>query len=140
MKKNNRVKGALFMVGPLFPEILIRNGGLFPSSTDEEIVNSYAAWYVARCCNMAILDLPEQVSMEGDTDVTVRLAAIRDGCLRAYGLDHESGDVLNAVMNLMPLCRRQAFMRQVKWTDRFQAWLDSGGRAYNEVTREPDKG
>lgn len=122
------------MVGPLFPEILTSNGGIFPHYSDEVVERGYAAWYIAKCCHKALHEIPSQVSLEGDTDVTVNLRAIAEGCAAAYGI-HD----LNEVMLMMPLCRRWAFKTQRQWDDRFQAWLDSGGKAYDEVTREPEK-
>lgn len=122
------------MIGPMFHSILQRNGGIFPSSTDEEIERSWAAWYIARNCHKAIHEIPGQVSLEGDTDATTNLRAITEGAALAYGIVD-----LNLVMPLMPLCRRWAFMQGFGWDDRFQAWLDSAGTSWNEVTREPDK-
>lgn len=134
----NKIDGRLFMVGPLLWDTLRREGGLLPDSSDEEVVYSFCAWYFCRCAHIAIHEITSQVSYEGDTDVTVQLRGVLRGCMKAYGLDAESGDVIERVMKRMPLCRQLAFRRNIFWSDRFQAWLDSGGRAYNEVTREPD--
>lgn len=117
----------------MFHEILIRAGGIFPDDSDELIERSWAAWYIAKCAHKALHTIPGQVTFEGDVDTTVNLRSIADGAALAYGITD-----LNPVMELMPLCRRWAFMKGLTWSDRFQAWLDSGGGAYNEVTREPD--
>lgn len=124
----------MVMVGPFFPEILSRNGGIFPSSTDEEIERSYACWYSAKNAHKAIHEIPAQVSFEGDTDATTNLRAVVEGACLAYGITD-----LNLVMPFMPLARRWAFMKGLGWDGRFQAWLDSAGQSWNEVTREPDK-
>lgn len=122
------------MVGPLFHRLLTRNGGIFPDYSDDVIERGFAAWYITICAHRALQEIPAQVSYEGDTDVTVRLRAIAEGCALAYGLTD-----LNPIMLMMPICRRWALMQKLTWDDRFQAWLDSGGKAYDEVTREPDK-
>jgi hypothetical protein len=108
-------------------------GGIFPSSDSNMIMRSWCAWYITLCCHKTLQDIPAQVTMEGDTDITVDLRGIADGIAMAYGQTD-----MNEVMALMPLCRQYAFQKGLGWHDRFQAWLDSGGRAYNEVTREPD--
>lgn len=123
----------LIYMPPQFPQILIMNGGIFPSSTEHEIMRSWAAWYFTLTAHKVLQEIPAQVTLEGDTDVTVGLRKILDGVLLMYGKEIEE------TMNLMPLCRRWTFKLGLTWDDRFQAWLDSGGRAYDEVTREPDK-
>lgn len=128
----NTEGGLIFYHPPHFPNILKRNGGIFPDSTDEEMMRSYAAWYIATCCHLSILTLEGQVSLEGSTDVTASLRTITDNIYPTYGIKD-----VNEVMNLMPLCRRWAFKNGRTWNDKFQAWLDSGGRAYDEVTRDP---
>jgi len=131
-------EGYIFYVGPMYHDILRRNGGNFPDSTDDEIIDSFCCWYIARCCHLAILEIPAQVTLEGDTDITVNLRNIMAGCIKAYGLDSDDGEIRNRIMNLMPLARLRAFTQGMTWSDRFQAWLDSGGHSYNVVTREPD--
>ena len=126
------------MIGPLFWDILDVNGGPFPSDSDEQIACSFACWYVARNLHIAILEVPAQVTLEGDTDVTVNLKNVMRGAIQAYGLDPDDGDTVNGVMRLMPLARRWAFQSGRNWNSRVQAWVDSGGYSYNVVTREPD--
>lgn len=48
-----------------------------------------------------------------------------------YGIDD-----LNDMMRFMPQVHHFAVMNKRYWDDRFSAWLDSGGNAYNEITRE----
>lgn len=119
---------------PQFPQILKKNGGNFPSASERECMMSWCAWYITVCCHKALHSIPGQVTFEGDTDITVDLRGIADGIAMAYGFED-----LNEVMTLMPLCRLHAFRSGLGWSDRFQAWVDSGGRAYNKLTREPDQ-
>lgn len=123
----------LVYMPPQFPQILARNGGIFPSVTESDIMRSWCAWYIAMTAHKVLQEIPAQVTLEGDTDITVSLRKIADGCLLMYGFE------IDEIMNLMPLCRRWAFKMGLVWDDRFQAWLDSGGRSYDEVSREPDK-
>jgi len=126
----------LYFSGPMFPSVIQGNGpdGLLPGG--DMIFHSYAAWYIAVCGHKAILTIPEQVVMEGDVDLTVNLREVLLRLPSLYGLT--TADDLEKIMNLMPLCRRVAFSKGMLWSQRFQAWLDSGGVAYNQVTREPD--
>lgn len=128
-----KTESQILVAGPMFPNILIRNGGTMPSSSVEEMNRSCAAWYIAKLCHKALNDVPEQVTMEGDTDTTVNLRRIAEGAALAYGIED-----LNLVMPYMPYVRMMAFRQGISWNQRFQAWLDSGGRAYDEVTREPE--
>jgi hypothetical protein len=129
----------ILMVGPFFPKILRKNGGVMPDLSLEQMVDSYCAWYVARNCMIALKEIPEQVTLEGDLDITVNLKDVMRGAFIAYGIDPDVGDNLNRVMGLMPLVRRQAFNDKLFWDSRFQAFLDSGGHAYRIITRDPDK-
>lgn len=117
------------------PKILKRFGGTFPTNTDSDDLCAFCAWYFAICAHKTLLEIPEQVSMEGDTDATVSLRRILDSLLMVYGLEDE----IEKVMKMMPYARQHAFKTNLNWSSRFQGWLDSGGRAYNEVTREPPK-
>ena len=132
-RKPRKPDETLIYMPPQFPQILIRNGGIFPSFTERDIMKSWCAWYSTLVCHKTLQEVPAQVTMEGDVDTTVDLRSIVDGVLVMYGFEIEE------VMNLMSLCRRWAFQTGLTWNDRFQAWIDSGGRAYNTVTREPDK-
>lgn len=130
--KRRKPDETLIYMPPQFPQILQSNGGIFPASTEAEIMQAWCAWYCCLVAHKTLQEIPAQVTMEGDVDTTVNLRQIIDGVLLMYGCEIES------TMNLMPLCRRWTFMSGLVWSDRFQAWLDSGGRAYDEVTREPD--
>ena len=120
--------------GPTPAHILRRNGGVMPCGDVDEDMHSFCAWYFARCAHKALIEIPDQVSLEGDTDTTVRLRTILDSIMQVYGLDD-----IEKLMKFMPYARQQAFKMGLTWNSRFQAWLDSGGRSYDEVTREPPK-
>lgn len=112
----------------IFIDHMMANGGVLP---DSKAMESSAAWYFAKCAHQAIDSVTEQVGYEGETDETINLRPLADSVCSLYGVNIEE------MMKLMPLVRREAFRCNIFWNDRFQAWLDSGGRAYNEVTREP---
>lgn len=119
---------------PAFPRILKRNGGPIETSSTREDSLAFCAWYITLNAHKTLQTIPAQVSYEGDTDVTTNLRAIADGSALAYGFED-----LNEVMAFMSGCRHYAFQLGLTWDSRFQAWLDSGGRAYDTVTREPDR-
>jgi hypothetical protein len=121
------------MVGPLFPEILRQNGGIFPNDSDEVVERVYAAWYACKLVHRAWEEIPGQVTYEGDTDITTTTNQIVRSACFAYGIVD-----IEPVMNFMPLCREWAFKKGFAWNPKFQAWLDSGGTSYNEITRDPD--
>lgn len=129
-----KVEGHIVYRGPTPAKILKRHGGTMPSDSLDEDMHSFCAWYFAICAHKALLEIPDQVSLEGDTDTTVRLRTILDSIMQVYGLDD-----IEMLMKFMPFARQHAFKCGLNWSSRFQAWLDSGGKAYNEVTREPPK-
>ena len=120
--------GQATYVGHFYPET--RTLDILPMG--EMQVHSQAAWHFVRCAHIAIYVAANQVVLEGNTDMTVKLKDIMDSTEIIYGVDK------NEFMKLMPECRRLAFALGQTWNGRLQAFLDSGGAAYNELTREPD--
>lgn len=125
--------------GPVFPELIQGKSNnpdaLLPGG---ELTNhSFFAWYFCKLAMIQLEQIPEQVTYEGDLDTVVNLRETLENLRTVYGL--ETTDDLEKAMKLMPTCRRIAFQRKLKWDDRFQAWLDSGGKSYNKIDREPDK-
>lgn len=137
MKK--QIEGVAVYVGPFFPDILKMNGGIFPDDSLEIQIYGFAAWYFAKCAHIALLDIPGQATLEGETDITVSLRNILNGCMQAYGFDNESGDEIEKVMRLMPLCRRWAFITGKNWHGFFQTWIESAGKLQDTVTRNPEQ-
>jgi len=89
------------------------------------------AWNFCRAAHESIELYSQQTVYTDETDGTGRLRDVLESMLLVYGqLD------INDVMRFMPACRKLAFRRKLIWNSRFQAWLDSAGRAYNEMTRE----
>lgn len=74
--------------------------------------------------------VPEQVTMEGNTDQTVNLRRIADSVAMLYNVDIET------MMAFMPFVKAEALIKGMPWPSRMDAWLASGGKSYNEVTRE----
>jgi hypothetical protein len=120
--------GQATYVGHFYPETLAHD--ILPMGNMK--VHSQAAWHFVRCAHLALYEIPTQVVLEGNTDATVRLKEIMDSTEIIYGIDK------NEFMKLMPECRRLSFALGRTWNGRLQAFIDSAGRAYNELTREPD--
>lgn len=120
--------GEITYVGHFYPET--KTLDIMPMG--EMKIHSQAAWHFVRCAHIALLTIPGQVTLEGNTDITVRLRDIMESTETIYGIDR------NEFMKLMPECRRLTFALGRVWNSRFQAFLDSGGAAYNEITREPE--
>lgn len=99
----------------------------------EEKVYASAVWHFARLANIAILKVPEQATAEGDLDQTIHLKQLMTSVATLYGIDD-----LNRMMAFMDFAKAEAFRCGMPWSDRFSAWIESGGKAYNEVTREPE--
>lgn len=102
--------------------------GLLPR---EREIDASAAWHFAKCAHMALDKIPEQVSYEGSTDQTVLLRNLCNSICQQYGVKIET------MMAFMDFVKAEAFRVGLPWNPRFDAWLASGGKAYNEVTREP---
>lgn len=129
-----KAQGHIFYAGPMYWDKITSHGGLLPGG--DMLYHSFAAWHLVKCCHLALLEIPGQATLTTEKDLTVNLRKILDSTRDIYGMFDESD--LEKIMNLMPLCRQLTFKLNRTWNDRFQAWLDSGGRAYDEVTREPD--
>lgn len=95
------------------------------------VVRFSCAWYFCRVAHEAIELLAGQAVMEDETDPTASLRQTLESILVLYGSPE-----INEIMNYMPECRKLAFRRKLIWNPRFQAWLDSAGRAYDTMTRE----
>lgn len=105
------------------PEGLLPNGEMFKYSA--------AAAYFTHVAHKVLKEVPEQVTYEDETDLTVSLRKILDGIITMYAIDD-----VDKMMNLMPLCRQQAYRETKSWNPRFQLWLDTGGQKQDSVTRE----
>lgn len=97
----------------------------------EPILRFSCAWYFCRLAHQAIDEMTQQIVYEEDEDATGKLRQIFDSVCSLYGAPE-----INEVMRYMSECRKLAFRRKLLWNGRLQAWLDSAGKAYNEVTRE----
>jgi len=103
--------------------------GLLPR---EREVEASAAWHFAKCAHMALERIPEQVSHEGNVDQTVSLRNLCDSICKLYGVEIET------MMAFMDFVQAEAYRCGLPWNSRFQAWLDSGGKSYDSITREPE--
>jgi hypothetical protein len=125
--------GHAYYAGVDHPFIFKEAGGVFESNDPQEYVLANAAWHFCKCAHQALSIIPEQASKEGDVDSVASLRGIADSICLAYGVDIEE------MMKRMPLCRQLAFKLSRNWDSKFQTWLDSGGKSYDIVDRDPDK-
>lgn len=117
----------IYSAPPIYKELAAKTG---LHDQEGQLLFS-CAWYICRCAMESIESQAKQVTMEDETDATSSLRNIVDSVLRIYG-----GPDINEVMAMMRRCRKVAFQESKLWDPRWQAWLDSGGRAYNTLTRE----
>lgn len=113
---------------PIYEHHLTPNG-LLPREMKER---ASAAWYFTMCAMQALERVPQQVSYEGDTDQTVNLRQIADSVATMYS------ESLENIMPFMDFVKAEALRCGLPWNGRLDAWLASGGKSYNFVTREPD--
>lgn len=113
---------------PIFEDHLTPNG-LLPRQMKER---ASCAWQIARLCIIALERVPEQAVLEGEVDQTVKLRNIADGVCLQYN------EKIEDVMVFMDFCKAEALRIGFHWPQRFDAWLATGGKSYNELTREPE--
>lgn len=89
------------------------------------------ALYFCKCAHHSIDVHTKQVTLEEETDIDASLRNVLESCMAFYGVDD-----INRLAKFFGPCRLYAFNHQLAWNDRFQAWIDSAGRAYDEITRE----
>lgn len=106
--------------------------GLLPRSHK---IEASACWHFCRLANRILINLPEQVVMEGETDKTVSLRDVLESVRIMYGLDREDG--IGMIITWAQQVQREALRCGLPWSPRLTAWFESGGKAYNIVTREP---
>lgn len=123
-----QTQGQILYVPPTFMKEAVEMGIY---NYEKQIAFS-CAWYFCGLAHRAIEETRDQIVEEGETDLTSRLRTVLDSVLAIYG-----NPEINSIMHYMTQCRMLAFRRKNHWSSRFQAWLDSGGRAYDTMTREP---
>ena len=101
--------------------------GLLPREIKERVS---AAWHFSKLAHGALEKIPEQVSYEGNTDLTVSLRNIAESVAIMYVMKIED------FLPLMDFVHAEAIRCGYIWNDRLQAWLDSGGKSYDIMTRE----
>lgn len=126
------------------PTIKQFNGPIYENHMEPEgfmpdCVASSAAWNFYIMAHTAIDKIPKQKTFEGDTDITVNLRDLARSALAAYNLPRPEEGGLDLLFNpdMIDCARREAKRCKLHWDSRIDAWLDSGGRAYNIITREP---
>ena len=89
------------------------------------------ALYFCKCAHHSIDVHEKQVTLEEETDINASLRTVLESCMAFYGVDD-----MNRLANFFGRCRLYAFNHSLHWNPKFQAWIDSAGRAYDEITRE----
>ena len=112
----------------IYEDHIVPNGVL----PREKAVESSAAWHFAKLAMQALDKVPQQATLEGQTDQTIRLRRIADSVAKLYDIKLED------MMAFMDFVKAEALRCGLFWNDRLSAWIASGGRAYDEVTREPE--
>jgi hypothetical protein len=129
-----RVDPKTGLKGAFIPELFPREAEELGITLPTPMILFSCAWIFCRRAHIAIEEQAKQVVYTDETDSTSQLREILRVTLDEYG----DPDV-NLVMRFVPMCRTLAFRRTLIWNDRFQAWIDSAGRAYDTLTREtPD--
>jgi len=115
---------------PIYEDHLTPNG-LLPR---EEQIYASAAWHFARLAMPALIDIPEQATPEGTLDTTVKLQNLLNATVILYAIKD-----LNRMMNFMDFAKAEALRCGYPWRHELDSFVKSGGRAFNEVTRNPDR-
>jgi len=105
-------------------------GGLLPMTKE-----AAALWNFLQGAMAAIAKIPAQTTLEGAPDANVSLIQIATSVAQVYGVKTE--DMFN--MGLVHCAKREAARCGLVWFDQLDAWIASGGKAYNDLTRDPDK-
>lgn len=101
---------------------------------DQESIQYFScAWNFCRIAHESLEVYPKDVVLEGETDPVAYLRSALEAQMKLYQVTD-----IEKVARFFPMCRTLAFRRTIHWSSRFQAWIDTGGRAYNVLSREPD--
>lgn len=90
-----------------------------------------AAWHFAKLAMRIVDTVPAQVTMEDQIDQTTDLLRVAKSVALLYGLNS-----LADMMQFIPEVEAEARRSGLPWNPRLTAWVESGGRSYNTVTRE----
>lgn len=100
--------------------------------TLDSIQHFSCAWYFCRCAHESIETFAKDIVLEGETDSVGTLRQVLSTCMKLYNIT----DIEKLIRFVSTECRQLAFRRNLFWDSRFQAWIDSGGHSYNEMSRE----
>lgn len=110
---------------------MMPDGGMLPPMRE-----SAALWEFCRLAQIALKDIPEQMTLADQLDTTVDLWDITRSVLVMYQFQRVE-DIF--IEELYILCQREARRCEMPWDDRLDAWFYSGGKSYRIVTRDPDR-
>lgn len=105
-------------------------GGMLPNSWE-----SAALWQFLTCAMQALHTVESQATLEGDEDQTVSLMQLATSIQMQYQVP------LEAMFGtaLIETAKREAKRCKMSWDSRLDAFFASGGKSYNNLTRDPDK-
>lgn len=112
-------------------ELHLTPNGLLPR---EEQIHSSAAWHFARLAMPVLIDVPEQATPEGIQDTTVNLQSLLYATVTLYAIKD-----VNRMMQFMDFAKAEALRCGYPWRHELDSFVRSGGRSFNEVTRDPDR-
>jgi len=105
--------------------------GLLPG-TDE----AAALWQFLVCAMPALKKVESQTTLEGAEDQEVDLMQIAESVRKMYGLKDLYG-MFHA--RLIGAARRECLRSALPWDTRIDAFFETGGKSYRNLTRNPDK-
>ena len=94
-----------------------------------------ALWQFLVMAHQALAKIPSQATLEGNPDIDVNLRDMAESTAKMYGVSIE--EMFHP--GLVTVAKLEANRTHKEWDSRINAWISSGGRAYNFLTRDPDK-
>lgn len=114
----------------IYEDLFVPTGKL-PRINEKYMREVSAAWHFARLANRVLHERPNEIIMEGEADPFTNLRTLLESVQKLYQIQN-----LEDMMARMSAVRAIVYARGGYWDSRFDAWIASGGKAYNLVTRE----
>lgn len=120
---------------PMHDKHWTSKGGLLPPS-----VHSSAIWQFAIMAHQALEKIPTQKTLEGTKDIDVSLKDLAHSTLAMYNMPSIEDGGLGILFQpqMITLLKREAYRCGLPWDNRLDAWFASGGKSYDQLTRDPD--
>ncbi len=113
---------------------------LEPEGRMPRCIESSALWQFLAMASIAIDSIPAQATLEGDKDRDVSLKHLAFSVLKMYNMPgpEEGGFEILFNYERVHRAKQEAMRCGLNWESRLDAWIASGGRAYDLLTREPE--